>query len=491
MKPSEFHILLSELLAHGRETPWLEFKGNNADEAKVGEYVSAIANAAALHDQSEGFLVWGIDDATLSPIGTSFQPEAARIGNQPLLIHLAANLEPAVMTSVLEGDRAGKRVVVLRVPPAAMAPIAYKGVRYIRIGESKTTLQGRAEERTLFAKLERTPFEDRPARCRLDEPTLVELLDYPAYFSLSKVPLPSNRAGILERLAADRLVRKEPDGWVITNLGALLFAKALSSFEALARKAVRVVVYRSDNRADILKQHSGVYGYAAGFKGLVAWINDQLPQNVHIGEALRTEASMYPGVAIREIVANALIHQDLSITGAGPLIEIFPTRVEVANPGRPLIEPQRFLDLPPRSRNEGVAAMMRRLGMCEELGSGIDRVLTAVEFFQLPPPEFAVAELSTRATLFAHRSFGQMSREERVRAAYQHAGLMYITGKRMTNGTLRERLGVKAENYPQVSSVIREALDGGMILPDDPENRAPRHAKYIPYWAAGVASKSP
>ncbi len=434
MQQADFDRLLTELLAQGRETPWLEFKASNANESHIGEYVSAIANSATLHERSEGFLVWGVEDESRRVVGTAFDPEVARLGNQPLLIHLASQLDPPVLLTPVSGDRGGLRVVVMRIECASSSPVSYKGKRYIRIGESKTDLQGRAEERVLFAKLERTPFEARAARTRLDESEVVALLDYPSYFELLKLPLPADRSGILESMVADRLIRKDADGWAITALGALLFARSPAGFEKLSRKAVRVVVYREDDRSQIVKQHSGVFGYASGFRGLMRWINDQLPQNIHIGEALRTETPMYPEVAIREIVANALIHQDLSISGAGPLVEMFPNRIEVTNPGRPIIDPSR-LDLPARSRNETMAGLMRRMGMCEELGSGIDRVLGAVEAFQLPAPEFSAPEIAFRATLFAHRTFAQMVKEERVRAAYQHAGLMYITGKRMTNTT--------------------------------------------------------
>jgi predicted HTH transcriptional regulator len=288
----------------------------------------------------------------------------------------------------------------------------------------------------------------------------------------------------MEQLSADRLIRLESDGWAITNLGALLFARSLARFDTLARKSVRIVVYKHDDRSEIVRQQTSDKGYAAGFTGLVRWINDHLPRNVHIGEALRTETKMYPEVAVRELVANAMIHQDIAITGTGPLIEIFPHRIEITNPGRSLIDPKRFLDMPPLSRNERLAALMRRMGMCEELGSGIDRVLASIEIFQLPAPDFSVSDNSTRAKLFAHRAFAEMDRDERIRAAYQHAGLMYITERRMTNATLRVRFGLKDEEYTKASAVIRDALDSGVIAPDDPENKAPRHAKYVPYWAA-------
>ena len=484
MNDADVSKLVQSLLSESRETPWLEFKCNNADPTRIGEYMSAIANAAALHDRDEGYVVWGVEDAKRKPVGTTFDPNTAKIGGQPLLIHLATMLVPAVQLGVLECTIDGHRIVVIRVPTASTSPVAYKGDRFIRVGESVTRLQGRPEERTLFAKLDKTPFEMRAAMTRLSEADVLPLLDYPAYFDLLKVPLPENRAAILEQLVVDRLIRVEPDGWTITNLGALLFAKSLGRFDALARKAVRVVVYKNDDRAEIVKQQSGDKGYAAGFRGLIRWINDQVPQNVHIGEALRTETKMYPEVAVRELVANALLHQDIAITGTGPLVEIFLHRIEITNPGRPLIDPRRFLDLPPISRNEKLASLMRRMGMCEELGSGIDRVLRLIEVFQLPAPDFGVTEGNTRVTLYAYRSFAKMDKDERVRAAYQHAGLMYITEKRMTNASLRARFGLADDEYTKASAVIRDAQDAGVIVPDDPENKAPRHAKYVPFWAA-------
>jgi len=132
---------------------------------------------------------------------------------------------------------------------------------------------------------------------------------------------------------------------------------------------------------------------------------------------------------------------------------------------------------------------MRRMGMCEELGSGIERVFMEAEKFQLPAPDFTVTDSHTRATLFAHRSFAEMDKNERVRAAYQHAGLMYTNQKRMTNATLRARFGLPDDEYTKASAVIRDALDAGMIVPDDPTNKAPRHAKYVPFWAGKPASR--
>lgn len=89
---------------------------------------------------------------------------------------------------------------------------------------------------------------------------------------------------------------------------------------------------------------------------------------------------MYPELSIRELVANALIHQDFSQTGNSVMIEIYSNRLEVTNPGEPLVDTDRFLDTPPKSRNEILASFMRRINICEERGSGIDKIVLKQNF---------------------------------------------------------------------------------------------------------------
>jgi len=83
------------------------------------------------------------------------------------------------------------------------------------------------------------------------------------------------------------------------------------------------------------------------------------------GQALRRKVKMFPEIAIRELVANALIHQDFNGSGASVMIEIYSDRLEISNPGKPYISPDRFID-EYQSRNERLADVMRRLGICEK-----------------------------------------------------------------------------------------------------------------------------
>ncbi len=220
-----------------------------------------------------------------------------------------------------------------------------------------------------------------------------------------------------------------------------------------------------------------------GFESLIDYINGQLPMNEEIGRALRREVRMYPEVAIRELAANMIIHQDFGITGAGPMVEIFADRVEFSNPGKPLVDTIRFLDLPPRSRNEDVAALMRRMNFCEERGSGIDKVVSQAELYQLPAPSFEEKNGTTISTLYAHKKFAEMDKSDRTRACYLHTCLKYVSGEQMTNTSLRERFRIEDENAAMASRIISETIKAGLIKPRDPDSASRRHAKYVPFWA--------
>ena len=177
----------------------------------------------------------------------------------------------------------------------------------------------------------------------------------------------------------------------LTNFGAILFAKSLRDFDRLSRKALRVILYKGKNKVETIREIPGDKGYAIGYENAISVINSLAYLRMNrLEKHFVSEVRMYPEIAIRELVANALIHQDFSITGSGPMVEIYSDRIEITNPGKPLIDVLRFIDHPPRSRNEDIAAFMRRINICEERGSGIDKVIHAVEIFQLPPPSFRV-----------------------------------------------------------------------------------------------------
>lgn len=485
MRDEQYWVsLVHELRAQPKETGWLEFKHNNAEPQEIGEYISALANSAALQGKAHAYLLWGIDDASHTVLGTDFDPAAKRVGNEELENWLLRQLSPKIHFHFVRVDLDGLPVVALEIDCAYRHPVQFGGAEFIRVGSYKKRLKDFQEkERALWRALDATPFERLPAAQRLSSEEVLRLLDYPSYFDLIDHPLPDGRSAILEALAADRLIESAGGGyWNVLNMGAILLAKQISDFGHLQRKAVRVIVYKGKGRVETLREQVGSKGYASGFEGLIGFINGLLPVNEVIGQALRKAVPVYPELAIRELVANALIHQDFSVSGSGPMVEIFDDRMEITNPGVPLVDTSRMLDNPPRSRNEALASLMRRMGICEERGSGVDKVVFQTELYQLPAPAFDVVGDSTRSTLFAPRPLTKMDQHDRIRAVYLHACLRYVQREFMTNTSLRERFGIDAKNSATASRLIKEALGSGGVRLQDPE-APPKLRRYVPWWA--------
>lgn len=297
-----------------------------------------------------------------------------------------------------------------------------------------------------------------------------------------KLPYPATRDAVFDRFQREGLISPKGSSWLITNLGAVLFAKRLDEFDRLGRKSTRLIVYEGTGKLNTRLDKPGVKGYAVGFEGLLDFINGLIPANEVIEKALRKEVKMFPDIAVRELVANALIHQDFTESGTSVVIEIYSDRIEISNPGNPFISPERFID-EYQSRNERLADLMRRLQICEEKGSGIDKVVHAAEVYQLPPPDFRVGERRTTAALFAHKAFEAMDRNERVRACYQHCCLRYVMNEKMTNQSLRERFKLPETKLATTSQIIAAAVDDGKIKLDDSGTISKRYARYVPYWA--------
>lgn len=477
--------LLGSLVNLPHETEWVEFKVNNADPEDIGQYLSAISNSAALQEKQTGYIVWGVEDTTHNILGTSFKPKSAKVGAQELENWLATQLEPRIDFKICEFQYEGNNIVLFEIPRATYIPVKFKSIEYVRVGSYKKKLGEHPEkERRLWSIFSNYPFEKGIALENIKKQDIPDYIDYPKYFELTSLKLPTDLSGILQRLEAEKLIMKKPgSSYDITNLGAILFAKNLSEFERLSRKAVRVIMYEGKNRIKTLREMQGQRGYATGFKGLISYINNLLPQNEVINEALRAETRMYPEIAIRELVANAIIHQNFDISGTGPVVEIFSDRIEIINPGTPLIEPIRFIDQPPRSRNEALAAFMRRINVCEERGSGIDKVIDAAEVFQLPAPSFKVTDNHTQAILFAYKKLSDMDKDDKIRACYQHACLKLVSNEQMTNSSLRQRFSISSNNASIASRIISDTVEAGLIKPYDPSSESKKHAKYVPFWA--------
>lgn len=453
------------------ETQRLEFKEAKTqfDNRKLYKYCVALAN------EGGGRLLLGIADKPPRPVvGTAAFNNPTEMA-QKLFESLGFRVD------IEEVAHPDGRVLVFHIPPRPLGTAYHLDGAYLMRSGGSLVPMSEDQLRRIFSEggpdwLEQTSIEDVSAQ------DVVELLDTQSFFELLGLPYPSERGGVLARLTQERLIGESARGYTIRRLGAVLLAKRLSDFPDISRKAPRVVVYSGTSKIATKLDQTSSNGYAVGFQDLVQFVMSQLPQNEVIEDALRRAVKLVPEVTVRELVANALIHQDFTLTGMSVMIEIYSDRVEITNPGDPLVPVERFID-GYQSRNERVADLMRRFSICEEKSSGIDKVIQAVEAFQLPAPDFRPGFRRTEAILYGPKPFDEMDRGARVRACYQHCCLRYVLHQSMTNQTLRERFNLPVAKASVVSQMISATKEAGMIKPSDPEKNSTRYRSYIPKWA--------
>ena len=449
----------------------LEFKEAKTqfDFRKLCQYCVALAN------EGGGNLLLGVADKQPRPVvGTA-------AANDP--VGMAEKLFQTLgfRVDVDEVNHPDGRVVVFNIPSRPRGTAYHlDGTYFMRAGEELVPMS-EDQLRRIFAEGEPDWLEEH-SRTGLDAAQVVELLDTQNFFELLKLPYPAEQAGVLDRLQQERLVDLLGGNFAIRRLGALLLAKRLQDFPDLSRKAPRVVVYTGSSKLDTKLDQPAIKGYAVGFRELVHFIMSQLPQNEVIEDALRKEVKLVPEITIRELVANALIHQDFRIGGASVMIEIYSDRVEISNPGDPIVPVDRFID-GYQSRNERLADLMRRFAICEEKGSGVDKVIQAIELHQLPAPDFRAGFKRFSVVLLAPRPFEKMDKPDRIRACYQHCCLCYVLQRKMTNQSLRERFKLPESKAESASRVIRDTVDAGKIRLADAEQTSPRYRSYVPFWA--------
>ncbi len=472
-------LLTKSLHPVPQELNEIDWKSGLSDKSdRLAQHISAFANHI-----NGGYLAFGIDDnGNPKPLDKlEMDIIVQKLGNiarnnlaQPVGIeHSVANYK-------------GKAVLFVYIPEFNDKPVYLRGCDVFesyKRSAGQTVKLSRHEVKQLIAISTGFDFESQIAKHDVIDDDVMKLLDYDSYFTLQEKRLPDTKLSILQTLANEDLIKKSQSGWDILNLGAILFSKDVKNFKDLKRKAIRVIIYKETNRINALKEQEGGRGYASGFEGLVNYIMDQLPSNEVIENALRKKVKVYPEKAIREFVANALIHQDFSVTGSGVMIEIFTDRLEITNPGVPLVDTNRFIDTAPKSRNENLASLMRRLNICEERGSGIDRAIESIEVYQLPAPKFIRGDDYTRVIMYAPTSLTRMNNEDRIRACYQHTCLQYVNNQQANNQSVRKRFNIAKNNVSFASKIIADTLEAGLIKASDPENASKKFASYVPFWS--------
>lgn len=475
-KDKAIDILRASLNPIPHELSELDWKsGLSPKSERLAQHICAFCN-----HQGGGMFAFGInDDATFVSLDKE-QTDAIikRLGN---IAH--NNLSCAVDIDHAILDYEGHPVLFIYVPEQREKPIYLRGKDYKDSycrSTGQTVRMSPIQVRNAIATSQGVNFEERTAKPGLSKNDILLLLNYRKFFELQDKDIPKSVDSIISRLSEYGFCEGEGNDWRITNMGALLFANNLNDFAELRNRKVIVRKYVGSNNRDMLIEQIGQYGYAIGFEGLIDFIMKYV-SNENI-DVKREAVAQYPRVAIREFVANALVHQDFSISGINITIEIYSNRIVITNPGAPLNDVNRLIDLPPNSRNEKLAEQMFLLGFCERRGSGIDRAIAAIESMYLPAPRIAKEETCTRVTLYPHKDIGDMTKGEKIEACYQHACLLNEDGMTLNNQSVRDRFNLNKTQSSVASRIIADTQEAGLIKVSNADIVSKKYATYVPYY---------
>lgn len=466
------------------EMPWCEFKENFHSSEEIWKDISAIANISRILNRPDWYIIFWIEPINHSIVWTNFDPKTKKgKWNEDLIPWLTRQLLWFSWFDFFEItlDNENKRVVVCIIKSSQTSPISFENIPYIRIETyTKPIKEYKDLEAKLWESLLMSSFDKDIALSRVQGNIIFDLLDWESYCKIMEYE-PISQETAKEKMLQDNLIFFRDWLYDITNACALLFAKDLSEFN-LKSKSPRVITYRWNNKLHATNDQKWSKGYAIAFPGLINFVISQVPKIENI-ESTRVNDPLYPKVALREFIANAIIHQDLRMNGSEVLIEIYDDRIEISNPWVPLIDIDRFVDHPPKSRNEILADFMRRANHCEKRWSWVDRALEAIKTQKLPNPKIEKSSDFTRITLYRTRPISKLTNDEKAQAVYWHCVLVYVLeNEAMTNDSVCERFWIEKQNSAIASRLIKLAKEGGKIKPFDPNSKTRKHAKYIPAW---------
>ncbi|RVU73947.1 ATP-binding protein [Lactobacillus sp. HT06-2] len=491
---------LLHLIENDNESETVEYKTGLKDAKTIGQYIYALGNSALAANVPHAYLIWGVEDLTKKIVGTNFDPylEKAFVENKKgkssksnisLTFYLNKYIDPKLNLIWDKCQIDDKDLVCLTIDVSHLnQPLKFMGIDYIRVGTSNQKLNMFPEkEQRIWETFESSKFELEFAKTGLTYNQLSEYLDLDSYVKNITENL-NNDAAVKDSLVHNNIVAQvDKDLFNITNLGAYTLAKDLHKFPLLQDRSIFITKYRGNMKlANAIYNEAESSGIVVSFDKIMKDIMDHIPYHENYDAGVRKEIYKFPIIAVRELLANALVHQDFTISGMRPMVEIFDNRVVISNPGIPLIEPLRFLDVPPRSRNPELANLLSKFHITESRGTGIDKVVYALEQAKLPAVEIlSKGTTATQVTIREKKAFKDLSVTEKNEAIYWDASLKYVNDMKISNSTLRETFQLTDKEASLISKALASSMEANLIRPYD-ANAGKKFMEYIPYWGVSV-----
>ncbi len=474
-----FELLERSLSPLPQELNELDWKASTCKAERMTKHLSAFANYSG-----GGYLVFGIEDGGI--VKGLTQQEAELFSSQ--IANWARDLTtPELRTQIFSFEFKGKALLGVFIEEAFDKPVHKKNGKledsFLRAGGQSRQMT-REEIRQSMMSSRHQRFEEIPATLPIGlGDDWMERFDFSEFLKRTRFESTEHER-LIEHLFAHKLVARIDQKYVPTNLAVLTCARNLAQFPSYERYAVRITEYVDATKMQAKRDQTIQTGISLSLDLIVKQAVESLPHSEIIQNATKMRTSVIPPIAIRELVINSIMHRDFTKTNSFITIEIFSDRIEITNPGGllPDISVDRLIDHPSVCRNEVLSDFLRKLGLAEERGSGVDNAVAAIELWGLPPVIFEDQKDYFKATILMPRKFNDMSKDERITATYQHACLNKLTGKKTTNRSLRERFKFYSEETTKVGRLINDAIEAERIKLANP-NASKRDFHYLPYWA--------
>ena len=454
------------------ESSDLEFKAARDDFSSdsLCKYCCGIASAGG------GYLVLGATDKLpRQVVGTSASDKPAK--DEKMVYD---QVEPGLRITIVEQLVREERVVIVAIPSHPRGtPYKYNSIYYTKDGAQIGTMATTAIKQ-IFAE-EQESWLEAPAVRDASPEQVANLLDLASFYRMRKErATPIDKA--LDDLRRAQLVAAAPKRgrYDITRMGVLLLAHSIEECAPeLIRKRIRIAKYRGPGHTGVvICDEEWDKGWAVGFDEMVRFAFSQMDGQQAIRGMLREHDDFAPEVALRELLANAIIHQDFTQTGCVS-IKIFSNRISITNPGVPLLKASEMIH-GNESRNPGLMQAMRRLRLSEERGTGIDKAIIAINAAGTAPIEYVVGGGCTEAIMWPLLPYENLSDWHKELACFQHCEICFINNDYMSNESLRHRFNLDDSNRKEITRLINKMIAKGIIKQIDGNSIAKKHARYVP-----------
>lgn len=356
--------LLETLLSYKDEYEWLDFKENWFSKDEIGEYISAIANGAALCGKEFGYIVWGVNDATKEVVGTTVNFNKD-IDNEPYKHYLARNLTPKISFETVEFKYNEARIVMLIIPQSKSIVTKFKNEAFIRIGSSKEKLSKYPEWEI---KLNNTLVNGYPTIVNVAAPDYAQELTFEKLFMYYGAKGLTLRHDTFEKTL--KLKNKDNKynimAYILSDQNEIPIR--VSIFSGIDKSAPLYSVKEFGNTC-ILYSMDKILEYGDAINII------QADERNRISE--RIDVPLFDYEAYHEAILNAFIHNKW-LTLNGPQISIFTDRIEILSHGGLALDQdiEGFYSGASIPVNEILASIFLQLRISERSGRGVPKIVS-------------------------------------------------------------------------------------------------------------------